>query len=387
MPSTKTKHITKPWTLNHQKKENALFSSTQKLGLNYDKNSFIQDHKKELFKLIRENKDWKDGTKEGYFFTVARKLFNINNKDRYSKLFSEAGFKLMQTTKEKEGQNELDDKEIENFRTHQHFLNLISTLETTGDISKTEHLKQLLLKLLVLQPPLRTSFYTSAIITNNKKDNDPNFNYVYFNRRGAHKAYYIVNKDKASNYKIYAINKNLSKIELSKEATDAIIESYQSYPRNYLFEIDNRPISDATFLKWLRDITGINNINVDMMRASYITWFHDTNPKFGDREKLAKVMRHSQQTATQNYRKILNSEQKESINCDAVNKQLVILEQANRELTNKLRAYQDTKDDINKFKKRRRDVIFQLNKNNREPRQDTLKRYNILKSTTTNLYF
>jgi predicted fused transcriptional regulator/phosphomethylpyrimidine kinase len=387
MPIPKVKQIIKPWTLNHQKKENALFSTTQKLNLGYNKETFIQDHKKELFKLIRDNKDWKDGTKEGYFFTVARKLFNINNKDRYTKLFSDAGFQLMQTTKEKEGNNELDEKEQENFRTHQYFLNLISTLETTTNISKTEHLKQLLLKLLVLQPPLRTSFYTSAIITNSKQDNDPNYNYVYFNRRGSHKAFYIVNKDKASNYKIYAINKNLSKIELSKEATEAIIESYQNYPRNYLFEIDNKPITDGTFLKWLRDITGLSNINVDMMRASYITWFHDTNPKFGDREKLAKIMRHSQQTASQNYRKILNTEQRENKNCDEVNKKLVILEQANRELNNKLKAYQENKEDIRKYKKRRRDIIYQLNKNGREPRQDTLTRYNIKLNTDTKIYY
>ena len=96
-------------------------------------------------------------------------------------------------------------------------------------------MKQLLLKLLVYQPPLRTSFYTSCYISRNLKDNNGIHNYVYLSRRGRQSAHYIVNKDKASNYRLYSINKKLSNIELSPEATKAISESLANYPRDHLF--------------------------------------------------------------------------------------------------------------------------------------------------------
>jgi len=49
------------------------------------------------------------------------------------------------------------------------------------------------------------------------------------------KAYYIVNKDKASNYKIYSMDKTLNKIELSPELSLIINNSFIKYPRKYLF--------------------------------------------------------------------------------------------------------------------------------------------------------
>ena len=62
---TKTKHITKPWTEAHKKKYNSLFNYlTVKLGLPYEKDSYITLNKREVFKYILENGAWKDGTKE-----------------------------------------------------------------------------------------------------------------------------------------------------------------------------------------------------------------------------------------------------------------------------------------------------------------------------------
>jgi hypothetical protein len=106
------------------------------------------------------------------------------------------------------------------------------------------------------------------------KDNDKKTNYIYFNRRSKPKAYYIVNKDKASNYKIYSMDKTLNKIELSPELSFIINNSFIEYPRKYLFELDNKPVSDTTLLNWLRKITKIDMINFDMMRSVYITWLY-----------------------------------------------------------------------------------------------------------------
>ena len=378
----------KPWTDSHQKRYNALFNYiTLRLKLNYNKESYITDHKKEVYKLIETHPSWKDGTKESYFFMVSRYLFNLNNNDKYVKIFSEKGFQLMVKTQEATGNNELDEKEQEAYRPREYFINIISTFSNIGTITKTEHLKELLLKLLVFQPPLRTSFYTSAFISKDKKDNDGIHNYVYINRRGSVKAHYIVNKDKASNYKLYNMNKKLSVIELTPEATKALNESLLNYPRNYLFEIDNKPISQGTLLRWLRDITGIENINIDMMRASYITWFHNNFSKFKDREKLSQIMRHSQRTASQNYRKILTEDQTQRTeDCTEAKKNSILKDMKIKELENIISGYLTSQPDKQLYSKRRRDAIYQLNTKKRTPREDTLKKYEIKFHTPTGLY-
>ena len=56
----------------------------------------------------------------------------------------------MTKAQEETGKNKLDDKEIEGFRPHEYFINIISTFSNIGTITKTEHLKELLLKLLVI---------------------------------------------------------------------------------------------------------------------------------------------------------------------------------------------------------------------------------------------
>ena len=48
---------------------------------------------------------------------------------------------------------------------------------------------------------------------------------------------FIVNKDKATNYRVYKKNKNLSNIVIENQRlADLIVESFQKYPRKYLFE-------------------------------------------------------------------------------------------------------------------------------------------------------
>ena len=383
-----TKQIKKPWTASHNGRYNSLYNYIKNiLKLPYDKDTYILLNKKEIFKAIETNDAWKDGTKESYYFMVSRYLSNINNNDKYVKIFSEAGFKLMVKAQEETGKNELDEKELLNFRPREYFLDIISTFTNEGTKTKQQNLKELLLKLLVYQPPLRTSFYTSAFISKDKKDNDKINNYVYINRRGNITANFIVNKDKASNYKLYNMNKNLSIIDLTTDATKAINESLLNYPRNYLFEIDNKPISQATLLKWLRDISNVPNINIDMMRASYITWYHNNNGQFKDREKLSQLMRHSQRTASQNYRKILETDNtKINEECTEIKHNLILKELKIKELENKISGYLTSQPETTLFNKRRRDIIYNLNIKQRTPRDATLQKYKISFDSATNKY-
>jgi len=374
------------WTPALETKYSAIYSYLKNtLKLDVNKDDYVEKiSNRQLFHYILDNDKWSDSTKENYMFAIARKL-NILKKKRYAKIFTDKAIELKTIREELEGQNGLDAKEIANWKPHEFFVNLIDTLKQEGNITMIQHLKILLLTLLTYQPPLRTSFYTTALLIREKKANDKNHNYVYINRRGNSKVQYIVNKDKASNYRLYNINKNLSFIDVEGEAKKAIIESYENFPRNYLLEIDGKPITDSTVLRWLRDITGVNGITIDIMRSSYITWYYETHPHYNDRDKLSRLMRHSQKTAQLNYQKVFTTEQKED-DCRETRKSLIELQQELKRLNIQLDAYKQNKPDEQNYKKRRRDVIYNLNTIGRSPRDDTLKKYNIIFNSSTNKY-
>jgi len=163
--------------------------------------------------------------------------------------------------------------------------------------------------MLVLQPPLRTNFYITAKFLRKITENDNNSNYIWINRKGSLNVYYIVNNDKVSKTKVYAMNKDLNKIKIEDEQLIKLInDSYEKYPRTYLFEIDGKPITNPTYLNWLRKITDVKNINNDIMRSSYINWFYENNKTLKDKETLSKNMRHSVMTAQRNYLKVFDDE-------------------------------------------------------------------------------
>lgn len=379
----------KPWTDKHQKKLIWLFNWYKK---NYDTNSnidtFINQNKRQLMSLILNNENWSNSSKESLLFLIARYLNNINPKDRYVKLYSQEGFNLLKEKDKIEGQNELDDKEKENHRSIQYLNNALEVHQEKSKENITEHFKHLLLMMLIKQPPLRTSFYSSAKFLRLLTQNNKTDNYVYINRKGKVKVYYIVNKDKASNYKVYNMNKELSKIQLeNEELVNYINDSFDKYPREYLFEKNGKPLSDATLLKYLRDITNTPLINFDMIRSAFVTHFYENNKTFDKRDKLSKQMRHSQQTASKNYLKVSNSEtiqpQEEIIN---LNKTILKLQNNVNECQNKLGVFQNSPDDEKRFQKKKKDIIYLLNKG-RKSKPSTIQKYNILYDNNTKLYY
>jgi len=318
---------------------------------------------------------------------IARYLYNkndIKNSSRYSQF----GYDLTVKNNEKEEKNELDEKEKEFFRPHEYFEDIINKINLDEITTIDSHYKYLLLNILIKQPPLRTSFYTSAKIIRSKDDNDKKNNFILINRRGKIKVQFIVNIDKATNYKMYNMNSNLSKIDIvDNDLAILINDSFVKYPRNYLFEIKDKPISQNTLLNWLRKITNLAGINVDIMRSSFITWFYEHNLTFGVRDKLSRMMRHSQGTAQKNYNKIFDYDDKEnSDTTDELNKQISLLKIQINELKEKIDIYENNRDSDQQYKKRRSDIIYNLNVKKRLPREETLKKYDISFNKENNLY-
>ena len=101
------------------------------------------------------------------------------------------------------------------------------------------------------------NWFLFATLLKKFDDDDGKDNFLYINKRGKNHVTFIVNKDKATDYRVYKKNKNLGKIEIKdQKLSDLIVESFEKYPRKYLFE--NPKIKDKfnpqTLLKYLRKI-------------------------------------------------------------------------------------------------------------------------------------
>jgi hypothetical protein len=380
--------ILKKWSPEHQKKYNWLYNYliTKKEGLNKD-NYLLKFPKRELISLIKKNEAWGESSKEGLFFMIARWLeLNAENHPDV-RWFQELGYDIKKKRDAREGENQLDEKEKENFREHSYFVNILDNIKPEDIATAQGHYQYLLLALLTLQPPLRTSYYTSAKFTKTEKGTrviDENFLLLAF--RGKPRAYYIVNKDKASNYKEYAKDESLSIIDIKDDRlVDIIYDSYKKYPRTYLFQSKDKPISQETLLAMLRKITNLPGLTIDMMRASYVTYFYEQKQTYKERDELSKQMRHSQSTASKNYRKVLDTVTyaKKDDEIEALQKENDLLKHKILELQNKLKEYEP---DQKIFKKRRNDVLYTLNVGKVKPREDTLKKYNIKLDQDTGKY-
>ena len=374
------------WSKQHEKLHSMLYNYMNKNFKNINEYSFINENKRQLMSIIEKNNNWGASSKESLFFMIARFLMIDNPNDKYVKLYQEAGFKLLQKNRDNENQNQQTENEIQNYKPHNYFVDILNSVNVDDIKTKIGHYQYLLLALLTYQPPLRTNFYVSAKIIRSMKENDKTNNFIWISRKGSIKIFYIVNDDKVSKTKIYAMNKNLSYIKLEDNNLIKLInDSYEKYPREYLFEINNKPISQTTYLNWLRKITQVSQINNDIMRSSYVNWFYEHNKKLSDREKLAYQMRHSVLTSQRNYLKVFepedNKEKPEIIQTtEELKKEIDKL----KEQLNKCQS--DKAIDESKFNKNRRDVIYKINKKNVKPREETLKKYNIVYDDNKKLY-
>ena len=281
-----------------------------------------------LIKAIKDNSKWGASSKESIYFMIAR-WFEVNDpKNNEIEYIKKLGFDIKHKRDEEEGENELDEKEKMHYRDHKYFTNILNNIDVSKINSLIEHSKYLLLMLLVKQPPVRTNFYITAQFVTKPADIKDGNNYIYLKTiAGKNKAFYVINKDKVSNTRTYKNNDELTYIDITDESlTQLLYDSYAKFKRDYLFESNKKSITDKTLLRYLRDITKVSGITIDIMRSSYITHFYEQNRTYKSRDVLAKQMRHSQQTATRNYNKVLGPSTDE----------LTALKQENAMLKNKI---------------------------------------------------
>lgn len=330
------------WTKNHERIFNWLFNTIQETHKSMVKETFILNNIKLLLKFIK-NVELSPSSKEQMFFMTARYL-DIKNKQDEAILFREEGYKLKTAKDIKEGQNKLDAKEQDKFKHLPFFINIVNSF----DMEQLNN-KELLLSLLILQPPIRSSFYYGAKVIKSIKDDDKINNFVFLNYK-LKKAYYIVNKDKVSDANEYKnFKRSLIEIE-NKKLVTILLNKYRTNPSIYIF--GDKAITNITLLRWLSDVTKIKGLNVDDMRSIFITYAYNKNMTFQEKTELSYKMRHSVMTASKNYFKIVDEDININVNVD-------------NNIDNK------------KFEKNKRDIIYNCNTKKTVPQKKTIEKYNL----------
>jgi hypothetical protein len=360
--TTKQAKKAKPWSTQHDKLYTRLYNLYIKAGHNADKENYIITERRDLLGFI-DNLQQSNSSKKALMFMVGRYL-ELHN-DRYYEIYLKRGSELMKEVNEEEQNNQQTEREILNYKPLNYYLNLLNEIENKSSY------QYMLLAMLTLQPPVRSSFYNSAYFIFKKEEDDKENNFIYYNN-STKKMFYIVNNDKVKNTKQYANNKN-TYIEIENtQLKDIILKSYVDSPRDYVFENEN---GDAytyeTLLRWLRAITRLPGVSINMFRSAHVNeLYHKSSTTTNDKKKLALQMRHSMGAAESFYYKTL-PEQTLNGECDDIKQQLDITK-------NDLQQCQDKKEDDKAYNKKRYDVVYRLNKYGKTPLKSSIDKYNLI---------
>ena len=387
------------WNNQDESRYNSLFNKLKETNPNIKKDDYILKFNKKKLQEFINKLELSVSTRESYFFLVSKWLqLNAPSNTSYIN-FRNMGFKLKQKREEEDSKNELDKKELENYRDYTYFVDILNAIDYKQIRTYRSHLQYLLLALLVKQPPLRTSFFSSATF-HTKGGYDENKNYVMLLTTSEKKRVILyVGKDKVSNTKTFSgdIFKNNIEVE-DKSLIDLIYYSFEKYPRTYLFENRGKPMQDETLLQYLREITKVSKINVDMMRSIYITHHYNQKLTFAEKDKLAQKMRHSVHTAELRYYKLLSRDSDDKVKDNRIKELEEQVKVLTEKLTNIENDKSNLKEEVNNLKdekpkdpewrKRRYDVIFRLNRKiQKDIKESTLEKFDIKYNKDTGKYY
>ena len=130
---------------------------------------------------------------------IVNYLNKFDSKNENIALFKQEGQKLRKIIEEEEGDTKMSQKEQENMRPLQLFIDILKSYDLNKILEdKALSFKYLLLAMLILQPPLRTSWYNSAKFIFKKSDDDKQTNFILITKGKNPKITIIINHDKVS---------------------------------------------------------------------------------------------------------------------------------------------------------------------------------------------
>ena len=172
MPGKKT-----PWSTANIKDFNALYNYLVKIKAFDD----IDDHKfdyptyygKKLFDIIKNNKGLGDGAKKNKYYMLINWYNKFDPKNENIELFKKEGWKIINEIEHDEGNNAMSSKEAANMQPLSYFQDILKSYDLNKVLEdKAQHFKYLLLAFVILQPPIRTSYYATAQIIYKKSHVD-----------------------------------------------------------------------------------------------------------------------------------------------------------------------------------------------------------------------
>ena len=377
------------WNKQDEQRYNALYTKIKDEFKDLNKDNYLDKINKKKLRQFISKLNLSISSKESYAFMISKWL-KINKPNNTSITdFSNMGHKLMMERSKDYAENQLSEKKQKGYRDYKYFVDILNSINYKEIKTYRQHLQYLLLSLLIKQPPLRTSFYSSAEF-HTKGGYDKQKNYIQLYTAGKPRVNYYVGKDKVSNSKTYKqdILKNYIEVE-DKDLIELIYYSYEKYPRTYLFENNKKPIQDETVLRYLREITKVDSLDIDTMRSVYISHFYNNfNLTWKEKEVMASKMRNSPSVAQHKYLKVIEKTKTETAKDDRIkeleeqNKKLnEENEKLKQDLKDNKKEFEEYKGDFSKsdeWRKRRYDVIYKLNHNLQSSvKEATLDKYNI----------
>jgi hypothetical protein len=261
-------------------------------GASIEDLSWISLNHETIYGSIKENYE-NVKTVKAHVSTLSQLLLKLGKKDLHEK------YKAIGSILKKEEDDMYDDNIDDNPINYGEILGKREELRNKYILNKGDNrvnLKYLYLCMVTYQPPLRNDYKCMEII-NKEEDIDKTKNYL-LNDNGKYKI--ILNKDKESK-KYGSI-----KLRLNNDLNEKIRDSLENYPRKYLFpKIKNPNVAlDGGIIRFVTSIFDPVHVTIRNIRSAYITNFYKKISSNGEKIKLAKLMRHSKETAQRYYNKL-----------------------------------------------------------------------------------
>ena len=125
MPPKVIKQKKRKFSDDNEKKFITLYNYINRNYKNIQKDTFINIMKRDLMGIIESNSKWGMSMRENLMFMISKYLYNLQNNDRYVKIYSVKGMEYIEKTKNIEEKNQLDAKEKVNYRDRSYFLNIL----------------------------------------------------------------------------------------------------------------------------------------------------------------------------------------------------------------------------------------------------------------------
>eukprot|EP00960_Hanusia_phi_P066317 766374-Hanusia_phi.AAC.2 len=266
-----------------------------------------------------------------------------------------------------------------------------------------KHYAMLLLSCYTLTPPVRRELFTISFVQSEDED------YIEIPEDKHKRVRYVFKKEKKGhNGTEYQVGYDAKS---GKKLSELIRESYELYPRRYVFPQitdKNRKAQESTIARYIKtEICKDITLTIDILRSSYITWRNNSKGyTYNMRKKDAEMMRNNIGVQLQYYNKLVSSSDSEddraglwdeseeppsSNTCVTVpvNEERYIKSENEKNIENRKKYYAEHKAKENEVSREyyknnqerisARKAVKRINENKTEPSEKVIERYELYK--------